>query len=229
MGIHIDGSFAEYIAAPPAALHKVPREIDVQAAASIEPVALAYSAVKKAGIFLPGASIIIFGPCAVGLYTSQIARLAGANVVVVGSEGDEKRLLLAQSSGIHTVNNSVQDLDEVIRILFPKGKADIVIDATGVAGIVGGMPQYLLPHGQLILAGVYKDRSSVNPLEIVRGDIAVKGTFCYTLNDFEGAIQLVLDQRIDFHGIVDTFPLSQLKEGFENAMSKKSLKAVLIP
>jgi threonine dehydrogenase-like Zn-dependent dehydrogenase len=57
----------------------------------------------------------------------------------------------------------------------------------------------------------------------------VKGTFCYTLSEFEGAIRLVLDRKISFEGIVDTLPLTQLKEGFENAMQKKSLKMILIP
>ena len=214
---------------PQATLHKVPGDVDVYVAASIEPVAVAYSAVKKAGIFMTGANVIVFGPGAIGLYIAQIAKLSGANVIVVGTEGDEKRLLLAQSYGVHIVNHSIQDLDEEIAVLFPKGKADLIFDATGVAGIVGGMLKYLLPHGQLILAGVYKERSSVNLLEVVRGEITVKGTFCYTLSEFEGAIRLVLDHKINFDGIVDKLPLSKLQEGFENAMSKKSLKVILVP
>ena len=229
IGIHINGSFAEYVSVPSATLHKVPKDIDVQIAASIEPVAVAYSAVKKADIFMPGANVIVFGPGAIGIYISQLVKIAGANVVLIGADGDEKRLNLAQSYGIRTLDNSIEDLDEEIKNIFPKGKANLIFDATGVAGIVGGMVQYLLPHGQLILAGIYKDRSSVNLLEIVRGEISVKGTFCYTLSEFEGAIQLVLDHMINFHGIAEILPLSQLKEGFENAMSKKSLKVILVP
>ncbi len=229
IGIHIDGSFAEYVSVPSATLHKIPEDVDVVVAASIEPVAVAYSAIKKADIFMAGANVIVFGPGAIGLYISQIAKLSGANVMIVGTDGDEKRLSLAQTYGVHAVNNSVQDLDEETAILFPKGKADIIFDATGVAGIVGGMLKYLLPHGQLILAGVYKERSSLNLLEVVRGEVVVKGTFCYTLSEFEGAIQLVLDQKINFDGIVEQLPLLKLREGFENAMSKKSIKVILVP
>jgi L-iditol 2-dehydrogenase len=229
IGIHINGSFAEYVSVPSATLHKVPKDVDVQIAASIEPVAVAYSAVKKADIFMPGANVIVFGPGAIGLYISQLLKIAGANVLLIGADGDDKRLNLAQSYGICTVDNSMEDLDEEIRNVFPKGKVNLIYDATGVAGIVGGMLQYLLPHGQLILAGIYKDRSSINLLEVVRNEISVKVTFCYTLSEFEGAIQLVLDHKINFDGIVEILPLSQLKEGFENAMSKKSLKVILVP
>ena len=229
IGIHIDGSFAEYVSVPSATLHKVPKDVDASIAASIEPVAVAYSAVKKAGVFLTGANVLIFGPGAIGLYISQIARLSGANVVMVGTQGDEKRLLLAKNYGMHIVNNNVQDLDEEIKKLFPKGKADIIFDATGVSGIVGGMLQYILPHGQLILASIYKERSSINLLEVVREEMTIKGTFCYTLSEFEGAVRLVLDHKINFDGIVEELPLAKLKEGFENAMNKKSLKVILVP
>jgi threonine dehydrogenase-like Zn-dependent dehydrogenase len=71
---------------------------------------------------MPGAGVVVFGPGAIGLYVAQIAKLAGAKAIIVGTEGDEKRLFLAQSLGIYTVNNSVQDLDEVIQFLFPKEK-----------------------------------------------------------------------------------------------------------
>lgn len=229
IGIHIDGSFAEYVSVPSATLHKVPKDIEPIVAASIEPVAVAYSAVKKAGTILTGANVIVFGPGAIGLYISQIAKLAGANVIVAGTQGDEKRLILAKSYGVHVINNYIQDLDEEIKAFFPKGKANVIFDATGVAGIVGGMLQYLLPHGQLILAGIYKDRSSVNLLEVVRGEFTVKGTFCYTLSEFEEAIQIVINNKINFDGIIDELPLSKLKEGFENAMNKKSLKVILLP
>lgn len=229
IGIHIDGSFAEYVSVPSATLHKVPKDMDPIIAASIEPVAVAYSAVKKAGSILAGANVVVFGPGAIGLYITQIAKLAGANVIVVGAQGDEKRLILAKNYGAHIVNNYIQDLDEEIKSYFPKGKANIIFDATGVAGIVGGMLQYLLPHGQLILASIYKERSSVNLLEVVRGEFAIKGTFCYTLSEFEEAIQIVLNNKIDFDGIVDELPLLKLKEGFENAMNKKSLKVILLP
>lgn len=229
IGIHIDGSFAEYVSVPSATLHKVPKDVDALTGASIEPVAVAYSAVKKADTLMPGANVIVFGPGAIGIYISQLVKLAGANVVLVGADGDAKRLGLAQSYGIQTVDNSIADLNAELNKIFPKGKANFVFDATGVAGIVGGTLQYLLPHGQLILAGIYKDRSSINLLEVVRNEIVVKGTFCYTLSEFEEAIQLVLDHKINFKGIVETLPLSQLKEGFENAMSKKSLKIILIP
>lgn len=230
IGIHINGSFAEYVSVPSATLHKVPKNFNVEVGASIEPVAVAYSAVKKADIFMPGADVIVFGPGAIGLYISQIVKIAGAvNVVLVGAAGDEKRLELAETYGVHTVNGSKQNLDEELEKLFSKGKANLVFDATGVAGIVGGMLKYLLPHGQLILAGIYKDRSSVNFLELVRGEISVKGTFCYTLSEFEGAVKLVIDNKINFNKIVDIFPLSQLSEGFENALSKKSIKVILKP
>lgn len=228
IGIHINGSFAEYVSVPATTLHKVPKEFNVEKAASIEPVAVAYSAVKKVEDLILGADVMVFGPGAIGLYISQIAKIAGAaRVVLVGVAEDEKRLKIAGDLGIQTINSSKQNIQEEMEKNFPKGKASIVFDATGVASIVGGMLKYLLPHGQLILAGIYHDMTSIDFLELVRGEISIKGTFCYTLSEFEGAIRLVRDNKINFDGIVDVLHFEQLKEGFENAMAKKSIKVIL--
>ena len=106
------------------------------------------------------------------------------------------------------------------------GKADIIFEATGVAAIIGKMLPQLRPHGELILVGVYHDNSEMNLLPAGRGELSIRGTFCYTLSEFEYAIRLVEAGKINFDGIVDTVDLDHLDEGFEKTMSKESIKIV---
>ena len=87
------------------------------------------------------------------------------------------------------------------------------------------LPQ-LRPHGELILVGVYHDNSEMNLLPAGRGELSIRGTFCYTLSEFEYAIRLVEAGKINFDGIVDTVDLDYLDEGFERTMSKESIKIV---
>ncbi len=228
IGIHINGSFAEYVAVPEVTLHKVGKDMDLKTGASIEPVAVAYSAVKKVLQFIPGKDILIYGPGAIGLYTAQIARIAGAGkILMAGTAADQDRLELARKNyGVEIVNVDAEDVDQKMQKCFKYGKADIIFEATGVAAIIGSMLPQLRPHGELILVGVYHDNSEMNLLPAGRGELTIRGTFCYTLSEFEYAIKLVEAGRINFDGIVNTVDLENLDEGFERTMSKESIKIV---
>lgn len=228
IGIHIDGSFAEYVAVPEITLHKVSKTMDLKIGASIEPVAVAYSAVKKVEQFIAGKDILIYGPGAIGLYTAQIAKIAGAgNILIAGTEVDVERLELAKENyGIETLNIDRENIDEKMKQSFKYEKADIIFEATGVAQIIGDMLPKLRPHGELILIGVYHDNSDVNFINLIRGELNIRGTFCYTLSEFEYAIKLVESGRINFDGIVNTINLDELDKGFERALSKEVIKIV---
>ncbi len=228
IGIHINGSFAEYVAVPEVTLHKVSKDMDLKTGASIEPVAVAYSAVKKVLQFIPGKDVLIYGPGAIGLYTAQIARIAGAGkILMAGTAADQDRLELARKNyNVEIVNVDKEDVDERMKGCFKYGKADIIFEATGVAAIIGKMLPQLRPHGELILVGVYHDNSEMNLLPAGRGELSIRGTFCYTLSEFEYAIRLVEAGKINFDGIVDTVDLDHLDEGFEKTMSKESIKIV---
>lgn len=229
IGIHFDGSFAEYVAVPQVALHKVADDIDPVVGASIEPVAVAYSAVKKVEQFIAGKDVLIAGPGAIGLYTAQIAALAGAGTILMsGTAADEARLrLVADQYGVETVvDDGEGSVKKKMEECFKYGKADIVFECTGVAQLIGGLLPLLRPHGELVLVGVYHDDSTVNFLPAGRGELTIRGTFCYTLSEFEYAIRLVELGRINFTGIVETTELARLDEGFERTMSKEAIKIV---
>lgn len=53
--------------------YEVGKDMDLKTGASIEPVVVAYSAVKKVLQFIPGKDVLIYAPGAIGLYTAQIA------------------------------------------------------------------------------------------------------------------------------------------------------------
>lgn len=208
--------------------YEVGQDMDLKTGASIEPVAVAYSAVKKVLQFISGKDVLIYGPGAIGLYTAQIARIAGAGkILMAGTAADQDRLELARKNyNVEIVNVDKEDVDERMKGCFKYGKADIIFEATGVAAIIGKMLPQLRPHGELILVGVYHDNSEMNLLPAGRGELSIRGTFCYTLSEFEYAIRLVEAGKINFDGIVDTVDLDHLDEGFEKTMSKESIKIV---
>jgi (R,R)-butanediol dehydrogenase/meso-butanediol dehydrogenase/diacetyl reductase len=228
IGIHFDGSFADYVAVPEITVHKVARDLDPDIGASIEPVAVSYSAVKKVSGIIAGSKVIVYGPGPIGLYMTQILALAGASKIVVIGASSENRLALARSYGALTIKTSTENMDEKLKeYLPPNGKADYIFEASGAADALGQLTKYIAPHGEIILAGVYKEAGAVDLIDIVRTECRIKGTFCYTLSEFEKAIDLVSEGKINFEGIVSKFSLDELTEGFESTIHKKSIKVIL--
>lgn len=230
IGIHIDGSFSEYAAIPKATLHKVSKDIDIVVGASVEPVAVGYSAVQKVGQLILGKYVMVYGPGPIGLYISQLAKLAGAAKVVLVGTKDPRLQLAKENYGIETINLNKENVKEKLKEYFPQtsGKADIIFEATGVADAVGEMASHLAPRGELILTGIFKELSAIDSVAIVRNESCIRGSFCYTLSEFEYAIKLATEGKINFDGIIETVGLDQLDVGVEKEISREAIKVVAI-
>jgi L-iditol 2-dehydrogenase len=66
----IDGAFAQYCVIRTEFAHKVPDSMSVEAAALLEPLSVAVSTMRKAGV-TPGSSILIAGAGPVGIICAQ--------------------------------------------------------------------------------------------------------------------------------------------------------------
>src|SRR5690606_40117204 len=61
-----------------------------------EPSCVAYNAVVVNSRLKPGDRVVVIGPGTIGILCAAMARLNGAEVAVVGLEGDQKRLETAK-------------------------------------------------------------------------------------------------------------------------------------
>ncbi|HVR74931.1 MAG TPA: alcohol dehydrogenase catalytic domain-containing protein [Planctomycetota bacterium] len=85
VGVSADGGLAEYCKSHWYWTVKIPESMDMDQAASTEPLACAVYAIKRAQIE-KGNFVVIFGPGPVGLMMVQLAKAAGAGkVVLVGT------------------------------------------------------------------------------------------------------------------------------------------------
>ena len=78
----VDGVFSEYAVHPAAFAHPVPDSVSDDAAALLEPLSVAVSAVRAANVTL-GDRVLVSGAGPGGLLVARCARLAGAVAVVV--------------------------------------------------------------------------------------------------------------------------------------------------
>ena len=110
LGIHVDGSYAEYVEAPWTQMHKIPDKLGFLEGAFIEPVSCVIHNVKAMKAEL-ASSVAVIG-CGLGILHGALAHLRGcAPVIVIGD--NKKRLDIAKKMGAdYTIN--VKEVADVV-------------------------------------------------------------------------------------------------------------------
>ena len=127
----LGGAFAEFCIAPVTNSWLVPKSMDMESAAMLEPFATGVHAVENSWL-QAGDSAVVEGPGPIGLSAALSARALGVtSIVITGLKVDAERLELARRMGFKTVCASDRDWIEQVRALMPPGGADVVFDAAG--------------------------------------------------------------------------------------------------
>lgn len=186
----VDGSIAEYIVVPAARAHPVPDALSDEAAALIEPLAVALHAAGKAEIG-PGTTVLISGAGPIGLLCLQVALARGATTVTVTDVAAHRRdVALAYGA---TVVLDAADPGELDR-------ADVVLECTGVQAAVDLAVRATAPLATVVLVGTGAEVRLA--LDLVQSrELTIKGTFRYA-HVYPAAIELAASGRVRLDDMV---------------------------
>ncbi len=211
---------------PARCLHRLPDGLPFEKACLTEPCCVAYSAVAVASPVRPGDRVVVLGPGPIGLLSAAIARLAGAEVAVVGLERDHARLEVARPYGCQAL---VEGLREWAFQRDGLG-ADGVVDAAGVSAALKTALEVVRPGGWITKVGwgVRPLDFSLDPL--VQKAVTLQGSFSHNYPVWERVIALTTSGRLDVAPIIGgTWKLDQWQEAFESMHAGGIVKAVLTP
>ena len=102
-GYGVDGAMTRFVRVPARCLHRVPAGLAMEHAALTEPCCVAYNAVIQNARVHPGDRVIVLGPGPIGILCAAMARLAGAEVALVGLERDRARLEVGKAYGCEVI------------------------------------------------------------------------------------------------------------------------------
>jgi L-iditol 2-dehydrogenase len=89
-GVNADGGFAEYMRAPAGKIRTIPEALSFAEATFFEPVRVPMTMVRETAEMDPGERVVVSGPGPMGLLTTNVARMDGADhITVLGTESDE--------------------------------------------------------------------------------------------------------------------------------------------
>ena len=229
IGIDIDGGFAEYVKVPAKQLHRIPAGMTFDEAASVDPIASAYHGVKMAQVS-SGDTVVVLGPGPIGLYALQIAKVEGAKkTVVVGTR--ESRLLVAKELGADVlIMLGKEDPVPIVHELTDGRGADVVIEATGSPESIDLALSLARKAGRVHLLGIFHEPAKLSARAVVRKEANIKGSFCYTWQDFQHCLDLLATKRVTVRPIVThTFALEQMGEALNTIKQRRGIKVLLHP
>jgi threonine dehydrogenase-like Zn-dependent dehydrogenase len=198
LGIHTNGTFAEYVKAKVSLLHHLPDTLSFEEGAFIEPLSCCIHAAKAVNARI-GGSMAIIG-CGLGVLHARMAVLrACAPVIVLGD--NTKRLQIAKDMGADTIIDVREVDDPVAAVLdLTDGRGvDYAIEAVGTTKTYEQAFAMLRKGGVLSAFGITGEQETmqIRPFEFVLGEKKITGSCAGIGDDWPDAITLLANKRID--------------------------------
>jgi len=209
VGIHSPGGFAEYTLAPAENVYPLPDGVEARTGALAEPLA---NGVHAARLGLAGASVehaVVIGAGTIGLMCLQAALLDGVPEVHAVEPVEARReqaLALGANAAHETGEGTRKALDGPTEELG----ADLVIDAVGAEATRRMALDLLRPGGRVVYIGLHDDGTTLGFHDVVRSQFDLQGSYAYTAEDYEQALEWLVDGRA---GIGELPPVLPLEEG----------------
>lgn len=226
IGLDSDGAMQEVWHVPEFTVHKTPPDMRLDHAALIEPLAVACHDVRLANL-ADGETALVIGGGPIGVLVAMAARDSGAEVIL--SEVNLSRLKIAQQLGFDTVDPSQTDLADEINTRTGGGGADVVFEVSGTQAGVDAMTACAATRGRIVMVAIHAKRPEVDLFQFFWRELQLIGVRVYEPEDYERAIALLADGRIDADSIItDVRPLSDVQAAFESLDGNPSaLKSLL--
>ncbi len=183
-GVTLNGGFAEACVVRAGALVPMPA-ISHHMAALAEPMGCVLNGLSP----LEGRGIdhaLIFGAGPMGLLMGIALGIRGAGRVTM-VDLNEDRLVMAESFGLGGVISGSGALAGL------RQSCDLVVDATGIPAVAGGLVDYTANGGSVLYFGVCPQsaRIEISPFELFRRQLSLFGTHSLSHRDIPEALKVI--------------------------------------
>ena len=227
-GASITGAMAENLIVPAANLIMLPPHLPFEYGTLSEPLSVAIHAVSRAGD-LNGCSVMVAGGGPIGLFTMKAARQAGARVVVVTDLASDRLDLAIKMGADAAIDPRTENIKQRLAEVVGADEVDVAFDAVGIQPTFDQALKTVKPGGVVIAIGGWKI-VSLNLGPVVAREVDIRGTFNFTMQEFEQAVSWLEKKIIDPMVLpVQTYPMGDGAEVFEHLSGQPdaALKVVL--
>ena len=227
IGMDWPGAFAEYLAIPASSVVALPDGLSLADAAITEPAATVVHALRltQRAMHTPLAesSVLVIGGGAIGLLTVLVLRAWGCRQITLAETNPLRAGTARQYTGCAFLN----PIDNPVEASSYK----VVIDAVGSAITRKLAIHSVKPGGVVMHIGLQDWDSEIDMRKITLGEIALLGTYTYTMEDFHLTLSMLEQGAFGTLGWVEQRELTDGQRAFDDLESQRvsSAKILLVP
>ncbi len=237
LGEHVPGAYAEFVRVPARNLVAIPDGFPddpspgsglVLAAAAPLVCVTAWHMLITAGRVRAGESVLVVGAGGgVNSVAIQIAKLAGATVLVIAADAEKAAKALALGADLTIDRTAEPNWSKAVHAATGRRGVDVVVDNVGAATWSSSL-RCLARGGRLLTVGGTTGYEAVTPVNLMFGKhLSIIGSTMGTQTDFEAVMAQVWAGRIK--PVVDqVFPLAEYPAALARMMAGEGFGKILV-
>ncbi len=231
IGFVYPGVFTEYVLLWEKRMHPIPENVSLLSAVMSEPVASSVRGVYEQIHITPADVVVVAGPGGMGLICVQLAKAAGAYVLVSGVPDDGRRMEMALTLGAdRTVDVVHEDLKGILYGLTNNEGADVYIECSGAPASARTGLEVTRRRGQYLQLGLAGAPFEIDFAKIAYKEIAVYGTLGQKWTAWERTMKLLASGQVVTEPLItDILPLTEWEKAFAKFRAKDGIKVVMTP
>jgi L-iditol 2-dehydrogenase len=230
MGFQTTGAGSEFFAVEASKVLKLPRRMDLEHGAMIEPTAVAVHALGRA-TEVKGRSVLVLGAGPIGNLVAQVAMGMGASRVMITDLSDF-RLGKAKECGIELrVNTGETDLAAAVKEHFGDARADLILECVGAQATIAQAVAVARKGTDIIVVGVFGDKPVVDMGTVQDRELRLIGTLMYQEPDWKKAIDLVEAGKVRLAPLItDHYEFADYRRAYEyiDANRERAMKVMIV-
>lgn len=218
IGAHFPGGYAEYVVVPAANAVPVPAAMTARTGALTEPASVGFRIGELCGDVM-NEDVFVAGAGPIGLFAMQALRLRGVSRIFI-SDTHPARLAMGEALGGIPVDPRSVDVVAFIREATGNRGVAAAVDAVGIEATREQCVKATRIAGTVVLSGLHDETGPFPAADIIRREIVVRGSYCYSDEDFQSALGHLGTGAMGLDPWIEEAPLEEGGAWFERLLSE---------
>jgi (R,R)-butanediol dehydrogenase/meso-butanediol dehydrogenase/diacetyl reductase len=221
------GAYAEYMTLTEALLLRVDPDIEVEAAAFVEPLGIAVHAVNKAEI-TENAVAVIVGAGPIGLAIAAVLKARGIKHIIASDLSPKRRELVSIMGATHIIDGGKESVIAKAAEVAP-GQPVFIFENTGVSGMINQLVLEAPQNAVITVTGIAAAEEAFLPMVAIVKELVFKFVIYYSQEEFAEALDMIRTGKLDWRELhTGTVGLNEIPVAFKDLADPETHAKIII-